>query len=123
MNAQNVCSSVIRQILIEVQQNIHCYSKISIQIYHKEILDFILNLQFEQILKNTSTQNCRLLRRCTILSLRISSYIYRCRNQIEITIKTIYIATIFNWIFERLITDLTIEHFLNEYSLTLIRDQ
>ena len=103
--------TVVRQILITLQRNVRYSSKISVWIVRKEIIELILNLEFERVtsdvhrLSNTSTRPFLLMIKGCSQDLQTYLVEYLCtfiNREIEIknTINEKYVAIVIKWMIE-----------------------
>ncbi|CAF3991498.1 unnamed protein product [Rotaria sp. Silwood1] len=136
-NSPLVDSTIVRQILVELQQNVRYASKVSVWLNRKDTLKLLLNLEVQQLILNAHRQD-RLSIRPFLLMINGCSkdlQIYLLRHlcafmnkklQIPNSIEEEYVAIVVKWIIERLIQDETRKHILvnlYQYIFTLLHNQ
>ncbi|CAF1225673.1 unnamed protein product [Rotaria sordida] len=136
-NSPLVDSTIVHQILVELQQNVRYASKVSVWLNRKDTLKLLLNLEVQQLILNTHRQDRLSIRPCLLmingcskdLQFYLLGHLRAFMNkklQIPNSIEEEYVAIIVKWIIERLIQDETRQRLLvnlYQYIFTLLHDQ
>ncbi|CAF3857852.1 unnamed protein product, partial [Rotaria sp. Silwood1] len=108
INSPLVNSSIVRQILITLHENVHCYSNFSVSISCKEMFELFLDLELKRVISNVHESSkisfnsfLSMIRYCSgdlnfYLVENFRSYL-NFQSELENTIKDEYFAVVIKW--------------------------